>query len=175
MATCKHQMRTWLTPDQWIGKWCAGVTPAHCAHNALFFMGQVRLAFPSNYNYTKYLEGLRASCEHSDVWQAKQAELDVRGDSYSPKHALIGEQRYDPSNFFDPITTHTRMEIDSKTKLPKWNKDVKYTLNGKRPPILLFDPVFLFSRGCLWSSIKIGRAVVKTTIKEFSDSLEWAR
>lgn len=165
MATCKHQMRTWLTPEQWeAGVWCAAFAPAHCADNALFFVGRVQRAFTSNYGYTQHLKGL------PDLYQAKQADLDPRGDSYRPKHVLCGNQRYDHHNFHEPPTEHTRMELGSD-KQPKWLKDIRYILRGKRPPVLMFGPSFLFNKGCLWSDLTPGRANLKVSVDQFLTKL----
>lgn len=166
MSTCKQQMRTWNSPQEWIGKWNAMFTPSHCANNALFFVGQVWKAFESNYDYGYWLETYDAALH---AW--KQADDDPRGDVYRPQEVLMGSERYHVDNFHEP-PGHTRSTETYKDGTPKWWKDIRYKLNGKYPPTLMYYPAFLFSVPMRWTDLTLGRAVRKVTVGDFVASLQ---
>jgi len=138
--------------------------PSHCANNALFFVGKVCNAFSTNYDYGTFLKNA------PKVFRAKRASTNPRGDIYTPRRRLAGEERYDVGNFLQP-PSHVRSTEKSKDGTPKWWKDVRYSLNNKRPPVLMYNPSYLFSRPHVHSSLKLGRATRKMTVKEFADSL----
>lgn len=165
MATCKHQMRTWSTAKEWIGKWNAMFCPKHCANNALFFVGQVSQVFLSNYNYGMWMGEYRRRAHDS-----KSADHDPRGDIYTPKRSLVGEERYEVSNFRKP-PDHTRSVEYYKDGTPKWWKDIRYLQNKHRPAVFLYSPAFLFSRPYRWTGMVLGRYILKNTVDEFLSHL----
>jgi len=156
MTTCKQQMRSWRSPEDWIGLWNVCYCPSHCSHNAMFFAGRVVRTFESNYDY-----GVALKDESPDIYNYKLADMDPRGDLYTPKRKLVGEERYDPDNFNEP-RNHTRSIETYKDGTPKWWKDIRYKLHGRRPTVLVYEPAFLFSRPMVWPVNPPGRAVRNT-------------
>jgi hypothetical protein len=51
LCTCKHRMRTFLSVEDWIGKWVIGFTGLEAGgqRNALFYMMKVQHAFESHF------------------------------------------------------------------------------------------------------------------------------
>lgn len=167
MATCKHQMRSWLTPDDWLGKWCLAVTPRHCADNSIFFAGRVDQTFASNYDYGAW------TVRNKKLYAAKRADRDPRGDVYLPRkdRNVSGELRYYHGNFHEP-PNHTRSLETYSDGTPKWWKDIDYKLYERRPPVLLFRPAIIFSRPQARLNIPLGRAVRKLTCRQLLQHLE---
>lgn len=183
-ATCKQNMRTYREPSGW-GRvwtptnsdptnpspdhlnrsvWLLMLTPKHCANNAVFCLGQIGHAFESNYDYGRWCRDV--GCK--ELVAAKSANEDIRGDLYRPKRQLAGEERYDPRNFEEPRSDHTRMERYPNGK-PKWHKDIEFRgVASRRPPVFVFSKVFLFNQPVLYSrwSGKTGRAVNRCQLRD---------
>lgn len=166
MATCKQQMRSWKTPEEWIGHWLFCFTPRHCSDNALFFAGRIDKTFESNFDYGQYLKAF-----YPDIWEKKLADYDPRGDVYTPiNDELYGEERYDVTNFKEP-PGHTRSVETYSDGTPKWWKDIRYKLHERRPPVLMFHPAYLFSEPKVWTTRSLGRAVRTETMTTFFKTL----
>lgn len=173
LATCKHNMRTY-DRDTWVGTWIAGLGPAKCADNTLLFTGRVARQFESNYDLGVWLEGKTA-------YEAKTAALNPRGDIYVPKWRLKGNERFDHNNFVAPVG-HTRStEFYNKSpgsvseredgKVPKWWRDIEYTVRGRRPPVFVLSPCYLFSRPTAWTSYQPRRACLRLGPRALAASL----
>ena len=166
MATCKQMMRTWNDPQEWLGMWNFCFTPSHCASNALFFAGRVCQTWESNYDYGVWAkENLP-----DDEYEAKLADYCPRGDIYTPRRELQGEERYDVENFDTP-PGHTRSTETYSDGTPKWWKDIRYRMNGRRPPVLQYNPAFIFSYPVAWTKLPLGRATRKVTLEHFHKEL----
>lgn len=118
-ATCKHQMRTWRSKEEWLGVWICGLNPASMS-NTLLFVGQVRRAFASNFHLHGWLQS-----RHPKVVNCKRADWNPRGDLYMGKRILhqisaVGKGKsrvsvYDHNNFHPPRSPHTRSVEHYKT------------------------------------------------------------
>lgn len=168
-ATCKHQMRTWNSLEDWVGMWIAGLNPS-AMDNSLLFAGQVAQSFSSNYLLRSHLKK-----EHPDVYAHKNADINPRGDLYRPRRKLKGAERWDHENFHEPKHPHTRsVETYKKSpgsrpgEVPKWWRDHEYELHGKHPPVFILEPCYLFPRpSMVCNDLEPRRAVLKLTLEEF--------
>jgi hypothetical protein len=164
-STCKQHLRT--TSRQWPGTWLASLGPRDCSDNCLLMVGRVAHAFPSNYT----LSGcVRTS--YPSVYKVKQACLNPRGDLYTPKRPLVGDEVFHHENFVEP-KNHTRsVEFYKKSPgsrsdradglIPKWWRDLEYiSHHGHRPWHFILAPCWVFSKPLMWSTISPGRASVR--------------
>jgi hypothetical protein len=125
LTTCKHQMRSRFSVDEWRGKWIAG------------FTGVSRNQFSAN--YLVYLMRVERAFEsHKDLWEkldrenrkTKNARFNTLGDLYQPKNKC--SNKYDPINYYKPISGHSHYEDN------QWYKDINYLHSRwKRRAILL--------------------------------------
>lgn len=174
-ATCKHNMRTY--GKEWKGTWVAGLCPKRCKENCLLFCGRVCQVFDSNYLLSRFLRK-----EYPDVWKYKRAMINPRGDLYSPHMLLRGEEMYDHRHFKIPLG-HTRStEFYNESpgsvsdredgKIPKWWRDLEYLQRGRRPPVFILTPCWLFSRPIVWCrGLEPGRAALRITVEDLAKSL----
>ncbi len=96
LCTCKHYIRTFLTLDQWIGKWIAGFSGLNAGNgrNALVYLMRIEYAYPS----------------HASIWfskdlprrtiRAKAATNNKFGDIFEPISEYSHE--YDPDYYKTP-------------------------------------------------------------------------
>ena len=172
-ATCKHNMRTWGEPEDWEGRWIAGLNPADI-DNSLLFVGKVHRVFPNNFELGGFLRR-----NYPTIAAIKAANHNPRGDIYQPKKDLGAKYgRFDHRSFLPP-KNHTR-SVDkystspgSVDNCPKWWRDHEYvTPGGKRPPCFILKPCFLYPHPSLvMASLKPGRAVLKLTVDKFLKDL----
>lgn len=176
-ATCKHNMRTYNRGD-WQGRWIAGLCPKKVTENCVLFVGKVMQQFTSNYLLSGTLKNT-----YPDVYSAKRASSDPRGDLYTPRRRLDTlEEWYDHNNFIEP-PGHTRStEYYKKSPgsvseradglIPKWWRDIEYqSAAGVRPPVFILDPCWLFSKPLVYTAYVPGRASLRLTCNQLAASL----
>lgn len=132
LCTCKHQMRSRLAPEAWIGRWVAGFT----GKNAV---GDGR-------RYLVYLMRVAQAVEsQEDLWVAlpprarlpKAARLHRHGDLFEPAQPL--RDPFIPGSYKLPRPDHVHAQWDS------WHKDIGHTgRSGRRPALLVGDPEYSF-------------------------------
>lgn len=133
LCTCKHQMRSRLSADDWLGVWIAGFTSRtlHDAKHWLIYLAKVESAHDS----------------HSDLWSsmdaatcnAKAAHVHYLGDLFKPQTLRpTGNARFSPSRYVRP-SVHVHRKNRSDTG---WHNDINYHLASKsrHPPLLVADP-----------------------------------
>jgi hypothetical protein len=173
-CTCKHLMR--CTDKNWGGVWIATVGPRECSNNCLIMAGRISRVFPSNYALRRYM-----SDSHPDVFTHKIADIDPRADLYTPRYLLEGPEVYHHENFREP-PEHTRSvdfykrspgSVSNREdgKIPKWWRDMEYIMHGRRPPVFILSPCWIFSEPMLWSVEDPKRAALKMTARTFGESL----
>jgi hypothetical protein len=137
LCTCKHWMRTFLAPKDWVGKWIAGFTgrEAGDGKNYLVYLMKVRLAFESQYalwHSGKIPEATR---------RAKAASHSIFGDLFQPKK---GGSAFNPDSYLQPVSGHVHQRRRT------WRKDIRYCHGcSGRPPALLVGDV---SCSFLWNT-----------------------
>jgi hypothetical protein len=138
LCTCKHQMRSRLSADEWEDDvWLAGFTSRtiHEGKHWLFFLAKVKSAHDS----------------HSDLWdsvnadyrQNKSAHLHFLGDLFKPTtpkptgHARFSASRY----LMPPIHAHRQYPGDDG-----WKNDINYrhAVTSSHAPLLVADPRMTF-------------------------------
>ena len=143
LCTCKHQMRSRLSADQWQDDvWIAGFTSRtiHAGKHWLVYLAKVKSAHDS----------------HSDLWSrmdastrsAKAAHIHFLGDIFKPKTPLpTGDARFSPRRYVSP-TFHAHRRRDEDGWHNNWHNDINYHLASKsrHPPLLVADP----KRTFLW-------------------------
>ena len=123
LCTCKHQMRSRLSADQWQDDvWIAGFTSRsiHAGTHWLFYLAKVESAH---------------EC-HSDLWRrmaastrnAKAAHIYYLGDMFKPKTPEpTANARFSPSRYVIPsIHDHRRDRSDTS-----WQNDINYDIASK--------------------------------------------
>jgi hypothetical protein len=138
LCTCKHQMRSRLSADQWHGDvWLVGFTSPmiYAGRHWLYYLAKVESAHDS----------------HSDLWSrmdastrnAKAAHVQFLGDIYKPKSPRpTDDARFTPSRYvMPPIHAHRRDRSDTS-----WHNDINYYLasRSRHPPLLVADPRWTF-------------------------------
>jgi hypothetical protein len=178
-STCKHLLRT-AKRKTWVGAWLAGLCPKECASNTLLFVGKVAMEWSSNYDLGCYLAQY-----HPLAVMSKLAVDNPRGDLYTPQESGLGGRAcYDHASFVEPVG-HTRsVEFYKRSpgstsdrpdgKIPKWYRDHEYIGHGRRPPVFIFSPVWLFSTPTLWTTFRPRRAVLRLTPSALAVSLSSA-
>ncbi len=163
LCTCKHRMRTYLSPEAWKDKWVAGFTGlgAGRGRNALVYLTKVAHAYESHFD-------LWYSDEIPDeTKRAKSAMLSRHGDLLEP----VGES-VDP---YDPLSYHPPHEAHSHSKNDSWHSDVRYTGGRcvREAALLVGDPEhsFLWDRPTLFLPTSIGRGEPKTTLDDLISQL----
>jgi hypothetical protein len=150
LCTCKHQMRSRLSSEQWQNDvWIAGVTSRtiHDGRHWLFYLAKVESAHDSQ----------------SDLWSsmdaatrnAKAAHIHIHflGDIFKPKTPQpTGNARFSPSRYVMPSVHAHR----TKRNPNGWHNDIHYHLSSKtrHPPLLVADP----KRTFLWNEPMISFA-----------------
>ena len=134
LCTCKHQMRSTRTVDEWTEMWIAGFTSRTKELNGkhwLFYLAEIESAYES----------------HAQLWNvlpakarnAKSAQSHYLGDVFKPIAPLPdGEAQFSPTNYVAPnFHSHRQNEEDDG-----WHKDINYihTMSGRRPPLLVANP-----------------------------------
>lgn len=164
LCTCKHRMRTFLSPDDWKDRWVAGFTGLGAGRgtNALVYLTKVAHAFESHYD-------LWYSDEIPDeTKRAKSATLSRHGDLLQP----VGES-VDP---YAPLSYHPPNEAHSHSKNASWHGDVRYTGGRcvREAALLVGDPErsFLWDRPTIFLPGSIGRGQPKTTLDNLISQLE---
>jgi hypothetical protein len=141
LCTCKHQMRSRLSADQWQDDvWLVGFTSRtiYAGKHWLFYLAKVESAHDS----------------HSDLWgrmdastrNAKAAHVQFLGDIYKPKSPRpTDDARFSPSRYVSP-TFHAHRWRDEDGWHNDWHNDINYYLasRSRHPPLLVADPKWTF-------------------------------
>ena len=138
LCTCKHQMRTFLRPDEWENNyWLAGFTSRTIYDHKhwLFYLAKIESALESHSDLWNSVD--------DDVREAKAAHLHFLGDMFQPKMPnLTGAARYSPSRYYMPrFHAHRRSKEDTG-----WYNDINYRHAAKYryPSMLVADPHLTF-------------------------------
>ena len=138
LCTCKHQMRTRLTVDEWqAGTWVAGFT-SRCIHERrhwLFYLMKVDAAYDSQSDLWDKLP--------NKVRQAKAARTHFLGDVFTPKNTgLTGDNRFEPSRYY----VHPCHDHRTKKHPTGWHNDINYQHADRagHPPLLVGRPSLTF-------------------------------
>ena len=155
LCSCKHKMRTYLTPDSWEGVWIAGYTGSTGLNGSrLFYLMRVNQAFES------HREFWASDCIPEETKLAKASHADRFGDIYEPRGA--SDRPYLPMYYIRPCISHVHCEPGD------WKKDIRYELKGRRPSLLVGDPdySFIWDIPMIASPGEIGRGERRATIGE---------
>jgi hypothetical protein len=127
LCTCKHYMRTFLSPEDWKGKWIAGFTSINDGssskdggnrRNALVYLMKVKKAFASHYELWHELPNKTRA--------AKDVHENIHGDVFHPKDKQENSDKYAHSLYCGPCELHDHFDSE------EWHKDVKYFSNHTR-------------------------------------------
>lgn len=157
LCTCKHQMRSRLSVEQWQGNvWIAGFTSRtiHKGKHWLFCLAKVESAHESQSDLWSKMP--------ADSRNAKAAHRHYLGDLFEPTIPMLtGDARFSPRHYSMP-SDHVHRKHDS------WKRDINYqhTMTGKRPPLLVANPRLTF----LWEEPVIYFAFEK----HCRDYLKWS-
>jgi hypothetical protein len=163
LCTCKHHMRTSLSPNDWEGRWVAGFTGiwAGGGKNALVYLMKVSHAFESHYDLW-YSEDILPKAK-----RAKSARISTYGDLFEPI-----DHSSDP---FDPRAYRLPHEAHSHTSDNEWYGDVDRTgYGGRRAALLVGDPQysFLWDRPTMFFPSSIGRGYRKIILNDLLSQLQ---
>ena len=159
LCTCKHQMRSRLSVEQWQANvWIVGFTSRtiHDGKHWLFYLAKVESAHESQSDLWNYLP--------ANIRKHKTARRHYLGDLFEPKTPkLTGDERFSPSNYEVPEHHVHRKHPEHHT----WEKDINYqhAATSSRPPLLMANPCHTF----LWKKPMIFFA----REKHCRDYLKW--
>lgn len=162
LCTCKHRMRTSMSPDEWVGKWIAGFTgvgPGR-GRNYLFFLMRVGQAFES------HRELWCADTIPRETKQAKAADANVLGDLYRPRSATGNP--FDPRDYVPPCPEHVHCK-DSH-----WHDDIDYVgFSDRVAALLVGDPErsFLWNRRMTCFASRVPRGPKKVELTDLVSQL----
>ncbi len=161
LCTCKHFMRSFLSPKDWKGKWVAGFSgvTAGNGHNILVYLMRVGHAFES----------------HQDMWMsteiphtaklAKLTHVSDFGDVYQPTT---------PSG--NPFSVHSYLhpgENHVHTQDNEWHRDINYEGRSNRKAALLVgdaDTSFLWEKPMLSYRGRLHRGQKKIALQTLLDT-----
>lgn len=138
LCTCKHQMRSRLSADQWQDNvWIAGFTSRtiYDGKHWLFYLAKVKSAHDSQANLWNRMEaGSR---------NKKAAHLHYLGDLFKPRTPEpSGDAVFSPSRYLMPENhVHQKHPGDNG-----WKKDINYqhAVTSRHAPLLVADPRLTF-------------------------------
>jgi hypothetical protein len=121
LCTCKHYMRAFMEPGEWVGKWVAGFSgvAAGEGRNVLVYLMKVGCAFDSHRTLWQELP--------DTVRQQKSSAVNSLGDLFQPKEPC--GDKYDIRCYEPPHKDHSHMPNNN------WHRDINYHRN--RPAALL--------------------------------------
>lgn len=160
LCTCKHQMRSRLSPDEWEDDvWLSGFTSRtiHKGRHWLFFLAKVKAAHES---HRDLWDNLDAGCR-----MGKVAHAHYLGDLFKPTTPKpTGNARFLPRCYLRP-TVHVHRQYPDHDG---WKKDINYrnAATSMRPPLLVANPRLTF----LWEEPMIYFAPPK----HCRDYLKWS-
>ncbi len=146
LCTCKHLMRTWHTPEEWVGKWIAGFTSVSIGRNYLFYLMKVEKGFGSFKELWENID-INVRC-------AKNASVTPLGDLYEPLGSCENNYRVPTKG----PKEHVHLKHDD------WiNRDINYTAHGKKPALLLGSPAksYIWTKRLIYSNQQIPRQALK--------------
>ena len=131
LCTCKHQMRSWYSVDEWPGRWISGFTSINAVNRGHYLVYLMKVSEA----YSSHLELWSSPTIRRSVKLAKAADAHRLGDVFQPRSALR-----DP---FDFGTYHPPRRDHSHAEKAQWHRDIDYGSN--RPAALLIgDTAFSF-------------------------------
>lgn len=150
LCTCKHQMRSRLSAEQWKDNvWIAGFTSRtiHADKHWLFYLAKVQSAHDSHSDLWNSV--------HADYRKEKAAHLHYFGDLFKPTTPTpTGESRFSASRYLMP-SVHAHRQYPGNER---WKNDINYQHNvtSHRAPLLVADPrlTFLWEEPMIYFSRK---------------------
>ena len=142
LCTCKHEMRTSLTPEEWRrNKWIAGLcgwSQAFKKQQSLVILMRVGETFTSQAELVDTL--LRTG--RQQVVDAKDSRAHPLGDLMVPRTPGATPNPFDPGAYFPPIRGHAHSSVDNPDQ---WHNDVNHRgRSGRQPAMLVGDSNFSF-------------------------------
>lgn len=129
LCTCKHQMRTYLSPTDWRGTWVAGFTSSRGEFhrlNWLVYLIKVGEAYLSHRDLVTEFRRLR----RERTLQEKAANRHTCGDIFIPRTRCTNP--YDPEQYLPPTRGHSH-------EVHTWRKDIDYSRWNRRAALLVGD------------------------------------
>ena len=163
LCTCRKDIRTWRTPEQWKKRWVAGFTGINVTKEKkcfLFYLTKVKDAYISQKEIWNQ--------QTEKIVNEKNSRHNTFGDIYQPKPDINDE--YDTQEYYKPIIGHPHRKSKYKCE---WHDDINY--KNKRPSMLVGNPKYSF----LWSkplmlvdsSLNYSRHKIFCTMREFLDNI----
>ena len=165
LCTCKHFMRAFMEPEEWIGKWVAGfsVVAAGNGSNALVYLMKVGLAFDSH-------QSLWLSYKIPDeTKQEKASDRNRFGDVYRPKELLGDDLRFEYRSYEPPVKDHSHFENGG------WHSDINYFRWQRAAALLVGKPNYSFlwnKPSIFYANGRIHRGQKKTDLSTLLDHLK---
>ncbi|HRQ39873.1 MAG TPA: hypothetical protein PLD25_18350 [Chloroflexota bacterium] len=162
LCTCKHFMRTFLEPEEWLGKWVAGFSgvAAGYGRNALVYLMNIGHAFDSH-------QTLWLSPEISDeTKEAKATDIHRFGDVYRPKELSYSDLRFDHQSYKPPVEKHPHFD--------NWLPDISYK-RKRKATLLVGEPAqsYLWNRPMVfYTNGRIHRGQKKMVLLNLLEKLE---
>ena len=163
LCTCRKDIRTWRTREQWKKRWVAGFTGIDVTKEKkcfLFYLTKVKDAYISQREIWNHLS--------EKIVNEKNSRHNTFGDIYQPKPDINDE--YDNQEYYKPIIGHPHRKSEYRCE---WHSDINY--KNKRPSMLVGNPKYSF----LWSkplmlvdsSLNYSRHKIFCTMGEFLDNI----
>jgi hypothetical protein len=172
LCTCKHQMRSRLSAEQWEADlWIAGFTSRtiHEGKHWLFFLAKIKTAHDSHSDWW--------SSKDADFRKKKAAHLHYLGDLFKPTTPKpTGNSRFSPSRYLMPLV-HAHRQYPGHNG---WKNDINYrhAATSRHPPLLVADPrlTFLWEEPMIFYADNHCRDYFKwSSIQELISQLRQAR
>ncbi|MGC9779575.1 MAG: hypothetical protein HZR80_10070 [Candidatus Heimdallarchaeota archaeon] len=134
LTTCKHYMRSYRKPQDWLNVWIAGFGDLNneLKKNFLFYLMQVKIAFISFKELWNFLK------DDKETQNIKNSRFNPYGDIFEPKDefTIIEENNAKDKSFkfyHIPIDGHKHLD-----KYESWKRDIfRFYKTTKRRPSLL--------------------------------------
>lgn len=141
LCTCKHEMRTYFSPEAWKGKWIAGLcgwTKEFNKQQALVILMRVGETYPSQAHLVHALRQMG----RQHVVDAKDSRKHALGDLMIPLGEGIPANPHDPRAYHSPIRGHAHSDDDDPDQ---WHNDVNHAgSSGRQAAMLAGDAAFSF-------------------------------
>ena len=169
LCTCKHQMRSRYTPENWTsGVWVLGLASKSLwkqGEQTFYYLMRVEATHASQADLVRALQ----MGGQEDVIAAKDSRTNQLGDLYIPEDiALKGNKRFNPSSYVPPMSGHVHSRQDNPLQ---WHNDLWYQTGDCAPPLLVGDPKFTFT----WSRPLIKRRHPSDIRDYQNQNLAWLR
>lgn len=163
LCTCKRYMRTFMKPEEWIGKWIAGFSGVAAGNgcNTIVYLMKVGHAFDSHQSFWLSRE------IPEETKQVKSADGNKFGDVYRPKEPL-GDP-YDPKSYRPPTKAHVHFANK------EWHRDINYRFRDRKDALLVGNSIYSFLWNkpmLLYKNGRIHRGQKKMYLSTLLDQLE---